>query len=170
LTVNILTYKNIPVRENIRALTMSKRTSPLSLITISILPLVHTVPLCHILKPLTDVTVTLCVLPNTITMFHTVEPFTIVNIKVRPCVNSFATNFTILIVSKICISVAESFIAAAVKFIVLPGTFIVPTILINANPKTLSYVLYWVCFTDEVAVLECFDGKIRASLKFFEIK
>jgi len=67
-SIVIFTQEYIAVCKNIRSLTVSQRLMPLTLIPISILPLMNAVAMSHVFSPLAYKTVSTCIFPYSVAM------------------------------------------------------------------------------------------------------
>lgn len=137
--VLVLARVNISVGENVGALAMFETKFPLALISISVLPLMHTVPIRFRLQPLTDVRVAKNTLPDALTLFQPIFPLTFVDFTVEPCVNALSMGFVIFEVSFVPIAVGVAFHTPAVPIIVEPLTLIQSTRAIIHYTKTMSF-------------------------------
>jgi hypothetical protein len=116
---------------------------PFSFILITIRPYMNTKSLCSAIYPLAYVRFySIWPFPNTISLFYSITPFTIVYFSILPSVNTLFVWFSVTILALVRIKVRKKFISASRSHILLPLTFIHSAIFINANPKTMSFLVF----------------------------
>ena len=73
-------------------------------------------------------------------MLNSIEPLAFIEFSVLPLVNSFAISFTSLEHPFISVAIAVTFKPSAMSFIILPLSFVDPTIIINHDARTFSLI------------------------------
>ena len=94
--------------------------------------------MCFILDPLSDVAIASGTLPDTISMLDSIDPFAVVGISCDPCVETFATNGALVILSKILVAIAEPLVPFSMAFVIEPITLVNSSNLINADALAVA--------------------------------
>ena len=168
-SINILSQEDVPIRKNIRTLTMSKRVHPLALIAIFILPSMNSITMRHIPSPLTYITISGNIFPNTITMFLSINPLPVIDIAIYPCVETTPTDLSIFVFSWINITTTKTLIAFAMSSIFYPIAFIMPFIIISTDALSLPLVIFKIYLTEIVAIFVCFYPKSLPLFQIFQV-
>ena len=113
----------------------------LSLISISVLPLVNSITMILSIFPLANVWLSIRAFPDTEALFDTMNPLTVVNFSIRPGEGALSMQFVIQVLAEVGRLIFEEFVAAPVTLIILPFALVYAAILINEDAKTLALAL-----------------------------
>jgi len=86
-----------------------------------------------VVDPLANIAVSIDSFPYAIAMLDSFDPFSVVRVAVYPCIETFSTYATFLIVAQILITITELFVTFTMALVFQPFAFIYSTDLINTD-------------------------------------
>ena len=167
-TVVVLTQINVSICKCIGPLAMSQCKLPFTLISVPVWPLMNTVTMRLVFMPLSNIRITIISFPNTIAMFLPYRPLPIVCFSICPCIEAFSTDFTIIVISQVLVTVTEFFISLAITKITQPTSFINSSIFIATYTEAVTLFFNYLTPVDGVSV--AFNMKVLGLFKQVEIK
>ena len=120
----IIASVRVSIVENVCSPAMLQTIDELSLIPITILPLMHTVTIDFTTVPLTDVRIPSDAVPHSTALLGPLYPLTVILFTARPSENAFTMRTIIEEVAQIGGCIGEEFVAAATAYVILPISFI----------------------------------------------
>ena len=159
LAVVVLANKDITIREEVTAVSVSQAAFPLAFILVAIAPNMHTVSLSLGVLPLANVGLAIRALPNAVATFDASEPFSIVDFTVLPGVDALPVGFSLFIISLVGIGVCEDFVTAPLSLVFPPFTFVDAARLVDKHAKAFSLAADIVELTPVDAVSILFDAE-----------
>jgi hypothetical protein len=87
--------EDIAICKDVRALTVLETVAPLTLVSITVLPLMNSVAVCFALFPFANIRVSKNAFPNSLAFFKAMSPLAFVNLPISPAVNTLAMGLVV---------------------------------------------------------------------------
>ena len=142
LTSIVIARVGVPIREDVGSFAMLERICPLTLVSVTVLPLVDTEAVDSATSPLANVRVAGGALPSTEAVLDALLPLTIVHLTVWPRQDALSMRFVIEVQADVLNRVLEELVSSSIAPIVLPLTFIDTPILIDERSQAVPLAFF----------------------------
>jgi len=114
---------------------------PLTLVGVSVGPLVDTVAVGFGHVPLPDVGVLLSPLPDAVALFEAMDPLSVVDFTIAPGVDSFAMSLSVLELSEVGVALGVPFEAFTFPQVCKPAAFVLAAVFVLHDAQSFATAL-----------------------------